>query len=707
LAVTNTAAFAEKVTLNANETADRLTANAALMVPNGGIAVYEDSYFGEDIFVGPDQNETITFFGATGNITADGTITSATMVATTANIATVNTTSNVNVGGSILVQTNKFIVQGSTGNVTVAGTLDVAGRTIIDDTLNVTQNVDFDADLNVDGNQQLDGTLTVDSTSLFKDSMVLRGATKTLKLQNGSGTDKITLHSTSGNAEITGTSTLGTLAVTNNTTIGGTLGVTGQITGDITGDLTGTADKANLVDVTETGSSNLTYYPVFVSANTGHTEIRTDSQQLQYNPYENRLTVTNFRSTTDFEVQGNLNVTGALTFMQSQVGSIANHDTDALSEGTTNLYFTNERVDDRVAALIDGGTGISATYNDAGNLLSLAVDFGEINTDNLTEGSTNRFHTQARVRNAFTYGTGIQHDGSGGLSVTQSDINTDNVTEGSTNIFFTNARTRGALSASGDLGYNASTGVFSFTERTDAEVNGLADARIALNVGTNLDLSNQDTGDLAEGTNLYYTNARADARIALQVGANLDISNQSTSDLSEGTNLYFTNARADARADARIAASDTNNLSEGSNNLYYTDARADARIANAAGNYATAAQGTLADSATQPGDLATVATSGSYNDLSNLPTLFSGAYADLTGKPTLFSGAYADLTGKPTLGTAAATDSTAYATAAQGTQANTNDTDIDDLYTALNAIGNDASITNMTQLKAALAALTR
>ena len=37
-----------------------------------------------------------------------------------------------------------------------------------------------------------------------------------------------------------------------------------------------------------------------------------------------------------------------------------------------------------------------------------------------------------------------------------------------------------------------------------------------------------------------------------------------------------------------------------------------------------------------------------------------------------------------------------YATAAQGTQADTNDTDIDDLYTALNAIGNDASITNMT-----------
>jgi hypothetical protein len=464
-----------------------------------------------------------------------------------------------------------------------------------------------------------------------------------------------------------------------------------------------------LVNITETATSNLTYYPVFVSANTGNTEIRTDSQQLQYNPYENRLTVTNFRSTTDFEVQGNLNVTGALTFFQSQVGSIANHDTDALSEGTTNLYYTNERVDDRVAALIDGGTGISATYNDAGNLLSLAVDFGEINTDNLTEGSTNRFFTQARTRNAFTYGNGIQHDGSGGLSVTQSDINTDNVTEGSTNIFFTNARARGAFSASGDLGYNASTGEFSFTERTDAEVNGLADARIALNIGANLDLSSKDTGDLTEGTNLYYTNARADARIALQVGANLDLSSKDTGDLAEGSNLYYTNARADARADLKVAAAtganldlsnqSTSDLSEGTN-LYYTDARADARVT----------AGFAAKSTTDLSE----GTNLYYTDArvdsryASLIVHDTGASLDLSQKSTtdLSEGTnlyYTDARADARVAAAASN----YATAAQGTQADTNDTDIDDLYTALNAIGNDNTITNVTQLKAALAALTR
>lgn len=47
--------------------------------------------------------------------------------------------------------------------------------------------------------------------------------------------------------------------------------------------------------------------------------------------------------------------------------------------------------------------------------------------------------------------------------------------------------------------------------------------------------------------------------------------------------------------------------------------------------------------------LATVATSGSYQDLTNKPILFSGAYADLSGKPALFSGSYSDLTNKPAI----------------------------------------------------------
>lgn len=58
--------------------------------------------------------------------------------------------------------------------------------------------------------------------------------------------------------------------------------------------------------------------------------------------------------------------------------------------------------------------------------------------------------------------------------------------------------------------------------------------------------------------------------------------------------------------------------------------------------------------------LATVATSGDYNDLLNKPA-FSGSYNDLTDKPTLAtvatSGSYNDLTDKPTLATVATSGS--------------------------------------------------
>lgn len=88
--------------------------------------------------------------------------------------------------------------------------------------------------------------------------------------------------------------------------------------------------------------------------------------------------------------------------------------------------------------------------------------------------------------------------------------------------------------------------------------------------------------------------------------------------------------------------------------------------------------------------LATVATSGSYSDLSNKPTLGTAAAADATDFATATqggkadtavqpgdlatvatSGSYSDLSNKPTLGTAAAADSTDFATATQGGKADT------------------------------------
>jgi hypothetical protein len=86
------------------------------------------------------------------------------------------------------------------------------------------------------------------------------------------------------------------------------------------------------------------------------------------------------------------------------------------------------------------------------------------------------------------------------------------------------------------------------------------------------------------------------------------------------------------------------------------------------GYFATAAQGALADSAVQPGDLATVATTGSYNDLTDLPTAGSGTVTSVAlSVPTGLS-----VSGSPvtTTGTLAVTYATGYAIPTTAKQTN-------------------------------------
>jgi hypothetical protein len=74
----------------------------------------------------------------------------------------------------------------------------------------------------------------------------------------------------------------------------------------------------------------------------------------------------------------------------------------------TNLYFTNERVDDRVAQMLLAGANVTLTYNDssntltidaAGNVQSVNTKTGAVvlTTSDISEG-TNEYFTAARVR---------------------------------------------------------------------------------------------------------------------------------------------------------------------------------------------------------------------------------------------------------------------------------------------------------------------
>jgi hypothetical protein len=157
----------------------------------------------------------------------------------------------------------------------------------------------------------------------------------------------------------------------------------------------------------------------------------------------------------------------------------------------------------------------------------------------------------SEVRAHFSAGTNTTYSG-GQFSISDATIRgkfsvTDSGGDGSlsySNGVFTYtgpsaSEVRAHLSASGDLSYNSGTGVISFTQRTDAQVNTLADARIQAN------LIDEDTFATNSSTRAPSQQS-VKAYIATQIATKDALSelSGSTDDVSEGsTNLYFAPAR--------------------------------------------------------------------------------------------------------------------------------------------------------------------
>lgn len=59
-----------------------------------------------------------------------------------------------------------------------------------------------------------------------------------------------------------------------------------------------------------------------------------------------------------------------------RVSGTESADTDDLPEGASNRYFTDERVDDRVAALLVAGDNVTLTYDDTANTLTVSATGG-------------------------------------------------------------------------------------------------------------------------------------------------------------------------------------------------------------------------------------------------------------------------------------------------------------------------------------------
>lgn len=90
----------------------------------------------------------------------------------------------------------------------------------------------------------------------------------------------------------------------------------------------------------------------------------------------------------------------ALVVAGAGISITYNDPANTLTFASTITQYTDEQAQDAAAALIQNGTGISWTYNDAANTLTPAVTLAPFSTTNLTEG-TNLYFTDERAQDAI------------------------------------------------------------------------------------------------------------------------------------------------------------------------------------------------------------------------------------------------------------------------------------------------------------------
>ncbi|MHC4735626.1 MAG: tail fiber domain-containing protein, partial [Planctomycetota bacterium] len=430
-----------------------------------------------------------------------------------------------------------------------------------------------------------------------------------------------------------------------------------------------------------------------------------------------------------------LGITNAMlagSIASTKLAELNNFDTDDLSEGASNLYYTDARARASVSATDAGGDG-SFAYNsstgvftytgpsaaearahfsatDAGGDGSFAYDSGTgVFTYTGPSAAEVRAHLSVADSNSIDMSvadgqfsadakvddSSIEIDASNGLQVKAlgitnamlagsiastklaelNNFDTADLAEGA-NLYYTDARARASVSVTdaggdGSMAYDSATGVITYTGPSAAEVRahfsgsagidlsagaiaanvddssieisadalqvkalGITNAMLAGSIASTkiAELNNFDTADLAEGTNLYYTDARARAAVsvtdaggdgsmaydsgtgvitytgpsAAEVRAHLSVADSNSIDMSVADGQFSADAKVDdssieidasnglqvkalgitnamlagSIASAKIAELnnfDTADLAEGAN-LYYTDARARAAV---------------------------------------------------------------------------------------------------------------------------------
>jgi hypothetical protein len=181
----------------------------------------------------------------------------------------------------------------------------------------------------------------------------------------------------------------------------------------VSGDVVGTSDSQTLTNKTidassntlsNIGNSSLTNSSITVN---GYSTALGDTVTLGTDDVSEGATnqyFTQTRARDSFSEGTGINIaTGEISV------DIAAFDSDDISEGTGNLYFTDGRAADAAAALLTSAnqTNISITGTGAGLTITAENGVAESDTDDLTEGTSNLYFTDQRAIDALANTTPV------------------------------------------------------------------------------------------------------------------------------------------------------------------------------------------------------------------------------------------------------------------------------------------------------------
>ena len=274
-------------------------------------------------------------------------------------------------------------------------------------------------------------------------------------------------------------------------------------------------------------------------------------------------------------------------------------------------------------SLTDLSAGVGLSYNNVTGNFGLNASIGDlldVNTSGIASGQILKWNGSAFV--------------AGDDNVLQS---TDNLPEGTSNLYYTDARwdAKWNTKSTDDLPGGA-TNLYYTDSLVDARVNTLLQAGPGINI-----IPSPIPGQpiTIENTNAGSTYTDADARNAISVSTGAASGNGSLAyNSSTGA---FTFAPADLSSYSTFSGSYNDLTNKPS--ILTLNALSSTTIAASGGGALTYDSGTGTFTFTPP-DLSSYSTfDGNYNSLTNKPTLFDGQYSSLSGAPTIPS-ALGDLT---------------------------------------------------------------